>query len=493
MNFSLSSVLLFITIVFTSVSGAKAQDFRQQQFENNLTEAKAFVFRDSLVPRHALTARMAHYRIPSVSIALLEDGKIAWAKAYGWADASVKRKANARTLYQVASISKSINALGIMALAERGQLSLDEDVRNYLKTWKFPDNDFSKGKKITLTQLLSHTAGLNVHGFIGYPRHQAIPTVNQILDGQSPATNEAIVPIFAPGEREAYSGGGTTLIRKILDDQISKNYDSLMQALVLRPLKMKRSTFQQPLSAGVKNVAWAHDQQMKPVAGGFYVYPEQAAGGLWATASDIALMILEVQKILQHDKRGLLSQSTVTNMLTPVQDQFALGFGIQQKGRDTYFYHEGQGYGYTAVYYGSKTRGRGAVVLTNAYPDNGQPFIQEVVNALATAYGWEGFYQPQEFTLAAVPEEVLEKYVGTYESQEPPVKISIRKNGPHLELQARRPERMYALDAITFFLGSSPSDRVVFLPATDASGSIAALEVRKGEQVLFKAVKQGKN
>jgi CubicO group peptidase (beta-lactamase class C family) len=490
MNFSLPSVLLYITVVLTSGSVSQAQDIRQKQFENNLTEVRSFVFTDSLIPRHALTARMAHYHIPSVSVALIENGQIEWAKAYGWADVAAKRKANAETLYQVASISKSINALGIMALAEKGQLSLEEDVRNYLRTWKFPDNDFSKGKKITLTQLLSHTAGLGVHGFIGYPHHHPLPTVNQILDGQSPANNEAIVPIFTPGERAEYSGGGTTLIRKILDDQISKNYDSLMQALVLRPLKMKRSTFQQPLSVAVKNVAWAHDKAMKPVTDGYYVYPEQAAGGLWATASDIARMVLAVQKMLHHDKGGILSQNTVTNMLTPVQGEYAMGFGIQQKGNDTYFYHEGQGYGYTAVYYGSKTQKRGVVVLTNAYPDNGQAFVQEVLNAIATTYQWEGFYHPEEFSLAALPEAQLEKYVGTYESQDPPIKISITKKGAHLQLQARRPERMYALDASTFFLGSSPSDRVVFLPAPDTPGEITALEVRQGEQVLFRAVRQ---
>src|SRR5690606_14030516 len=131
--------------------------------------------------------------------------------------------------------SKSVNALCVMKLVEEGKLSLDTDIRSYLKSWTFPDNEFSQNQPITLANLLSHTAGLNVHGFRGYPAGDSLPNLNQILNGQRPANNPAIKPIFKPGIKYEYSGGGTVIIRKILEDNIASNYTSLLASKVFKP------------------------------------------------------------------------------------------------------------------------------------------------------------------------------------------------------------------------------------------------------------------
>ncbi len=368
--------------------------------ENNLTETRELIFEDSIISKYSIIDRMKFYKIPSVSIAVINNGKIEWTKTYGYADIETKRLANTTTLYQVASITKSVNGLGIMKLVQDGKLTLTKDIRNYLKSWTFPDNELSKNKLITLKNLLSHTAGLSVHGFIGYSTSDSIPTINQILNGERPANNESIKPIYPINEHFEYSGGGYSVIRKILDDNISSNYDSLMQAVVLKPLKITNSTFSQPLLTQYKNYAYGSDKEMQPLKGNYYIYPEQSAGGLWSTATDIAKFVLSIQNDLKGSPNSLIDKHLSDEMLTPVLNNYALGFGVVQKSGEKYFWHEGENYGYNSIYYGSFTTGKGVVILTNGYPSNGQPFIQELLNSVATAYSWKDFYNPIKKKLA---------------------------------------------------------------------------------------------
>ncbi|MGN6531131.1 MAG: serine hydrolase, partial [Ginsengibacter sp.] len=341
----------------------------------------------------------------------------------------------------------------------------------------------------TLKNLLSHTAGLNVHGFIGYPVSDSLPTINQILNGERPANNEPIKPIYPVNEHFEYSGGGYTVIRKILDDNISSDYDSLMQAVVLKPLKMTNSTFSQPLLPKYKNYAYGSDKEMKTLKGNYYVYPGQSAGGLWSTATDIAKFVLSVQNDLKGSPNSLINKSLAKEMLTPVLNNYALGFGVVEKGGEKYFWHEGESYGYNSIYYGSFTTGKGVVILTNAYPTNGQPFIQELLNSVATSYDWKDFYNPIKKKLTSVPDSLLAKYIGDYYSENPKMKISISLKGDALELMARRSEKMYATKPDTFFLASSPDDNCVF-SSSKKDGYIDTFEVIQNGKAIIKATKK---
>ncbi len=457
--------------------------------ENNLTDTRELIFEDSIISKYNILDRMKFYKIPSVSVAVINNGKIEWTKTYGYAEIATKRLANNNTLYQVASITKSVNALGILKLVQEGKLSLTSDIRNYLKTWKFPDNEFSKNKIITLKNLLCHTAGLNVHGFIGYAITDSIPTINQILNGERPANNEPIKPTYPINEHFEYSGGGYTVIRKMLDDNISSNYDSLMTAVVLKPLTMLNSTFSQPLSRQYKNYAYGSDKEMQALKGNYYIYPEQSAGGLWSTATDIAKFVLSIQNDLKDRPNSLINKGLTDEMLTPVLNNYALGFGIVEKGGEKYFWHEGESYGYNCMYYGSFTTGKGVVILTNAYPNNGQPFIQELLNSVATTYEWKDFYNPIKKKLFSVPDSVLDKYIGDYYSEKPQMKISITRKGNRLELTARRPETMYATKPDTFFLASAPNDNCVFSSSKN-DGNIDSFEVIQNGKTIIKATKK---
>jgi CubicO group peptidase (beta-lactamase class C family) len=466
-----------------------AQNDKVTAFENGLTETKEIIFEDSALNKYSIIQRMKYYKIPSVSLAIIDNGKIVLSKAYGFADIGKKRPATINTLYQVASISKSVNALGVLKLVQEGKLSLTSDIRAYLKTWSFPDNELSQHKSITIKNLLSHTAGLSVHGFIGYSTSDSLPTINQILDGQRPANNEPVKPIYPVGEHFEYSGGGYTILRKILDDNISPDYDSLMTAIVLAPIGMTNSTFSQPLSQAYTNYAYGTDHDMHTLKGNYYRYPEQAAGGLWSTATDIAKFVMRIQNDLSGSKHSILNKELTQEMLTPVLNNYSLGFGIVEKGGEKYFWHEGESYGYNAMYYCSFSTGKGVVILTNAYPNNGQPFIQELLNSVATAYDWKDFYKPVRKKLAVVPDSLLSKYIGEYYSENPPMKISIARNGSQLELTARRPEKMYATDLNTFFLMSSPDDKCVFSSAAK-DGTIDTFEVIQNGKTIIKATKK---
>jgi len=468
---------------------ALAQVTKISKVENNLTETRDLIFEDSVIPKYNIVDRMKFYKIPSVSVAVINNGKIEWIKTYGYADIDTKRLANATTLYQVASITKSVNALGIMKLVQEGKLSLTTDIRNYLKTWTFPDNEFSKGKLITLKNLLSHTAGLSVHGFIGYSVDDSLPTINQILNGERPANNEPVKPIYPINEHFEYSGGGYAVIRKILDDNISTNYDSLMTALVLKPLKMTNSTFSQPLSTKYKNYASGSNKEMATLKGNYYIYPEQSAGGLWSTATDIAKFVLSIQNDLKGCPNSLINKQLTDEMLTHVLNNYALGFGIVEKGGEKYFWHEGESYGYNSMYYGSFTTGKGVVILTNAYPNNGQPFIPELLNSVATVYDWKDFHKPIKKKLVFVSDSLLAKYAGQYYSENPKIKISIKQNGNHLELTARQTEKMYATKPDTFFLASSPDEDCVFSSSKN-DGTIDTFEVIQNGKTIIKATKK---
>lgn len=156
------------------------------------------------VPKYNIEERLKELGIPGVSVAVFKDGTIEWAKGYGMADSTEQRPVNAETLFQAGSISKPVAATQALQLVEQGRLDLDENVNDYLTSWQLPDNEFTTKEKVTTRRILTHTAGLTVHGFPGYQKGAAIPSVPDILDGKG---NTDSVRVFKePGGRFKYSG-----------------------------------------------------------------------------------------------------------------------------------------------------------------------------------------------------------------------------------------------------------------------------------------------
>src|SRR5215469_2383243 len=200
----LHSTILWLVAILLSLSSHTAAQSKGSDPEQRIRGITAKAVELSVNANEpplqlSLQELMELYRIPAFSIAVIDDYKIAWAKAYGVTDAASKTPVTTRTLFQAGSISKPVAATGALYLVEKGKLSLDEPVNEKLKTWKVPDNEFTATQKVTLRRLMSHTAGLTVHGFPGYDVDEPLPTLAQILNGEKPANTAPIRVDVAPG------------------------------------------------------------------------------------------------------------------------------------------------------------------------------------------------------------------------------------------------------------------------------------------------------
>ena len=363
-----------------------------------------------------LEERMKHHKITGVSIAVVHNYKIDWAKGYGWADVAEQRPVTEKTLFQAASISKSLNSVGVLKLVQDGKLDLHTDINHYLTSWKFPYDSVSKGKPITLTALLSHTAGLTIHGFPGYARVDTLPSVQQILDGEKPANTKAVRSFIEPDSTVVYSGGGTTITQLMITDVTGQPYDEYMQKNVLDPLGMKTSSYRQP-PAGIDSslLATGYKADGTPVKGKYHIYPERAAAGLWTNPTDLCQYIIETARSYNGKSGKVLTPEYTKLRLEPVKEDAGLGVFIFRYDTSFYFLHSGGNEGFTCYYIGNTSTGDAVVIMTNS--DNGS-LLSEVANSVATVYGWTDYYQPVQKTVVEIDEAILEKYAGKYEAEE---------------------------------------------------------------------------
>ncbi|OFV88654.1 MAG: hypothetical protein A2V74_00360 [Acidobacteria bacterium RBG_16_70_10] len=400
-----------------------------------------------------LADRMAHYHTAGLSIAVVNEGRIEWARGFGVAEAGTP--VTERTLFQAGSISKPVFALAVVRLAQQGRLSLDEDVGRYLKSWTVPASGGFQ-PRITLRQLLTHSAGLTVHGFPGYATTETLPTVVQVLDGSPPANTMPVRVNMLPGVQFRYSGGGTTVAQLAVTDLLGKPFPQIMWELLLDPIGMSDSTYEQPLPAArAAQAATAHPWKGRPLPGRFYVYPEMAAAGLWTTPSDLARAGIELQKALRGES-AVLSKERAAEMLTPrIQDDMGVGFFLEGKGETVRFGHGGWDEGFVAKATFYKDRGLGAVVMINS--NEGAAVLDEVLRAVATEYAWPGFFEEDKKPATVAP-AVLEAYTGEYAGKFGlRVRVAGQGDGlalsvgdqPALALRAESEARFFAADLDT--------------------------------------------
>ena len=334
-----------------------------------------------------VAAQMQEHRIKGLSLAIIDKGRIAVAKGYGFTDRGGKVPVTTSTLFQAGSVSKPVAALGALHLVERGRLSLDEDVNGCLKTWKVPENEMTKDEKVTLRRILSHSAGLTVHGFPGYAVGKPVPTLVQILDGAKPANTAAIRVDVVPGSQWRYSGGGYTVMQQMVIDVTGKPFPQFMKEAVLEPFGMESSTYEQPLpDTLIAKAATGYYANGKEVKGRWHIYPEMAAAGLWTTASDLARVAIGIQKGLAGEANPVISQSMARQMLTAEKGGFGLGWGVEGSGKTLRFSHGGRDEGFDALVTAYAEAESGAVVLINAN-DNSEA-VKRVVEAIAQQYRW---------------------------------------------------------------------------------------------------------
>jgi len=342
-----------------------------------------------------LSQVMDKFHVPGVSVAVIKDSRIHWAKAYGTADVVSGAKVDTETAFQAASISKPVAAMAVLRAVQDGRFGLDDDINGILKSWKLPTGDFTKSQPVTPRSLLSHTSGLDDgFGFPGYHPSEPVPTLTQILDGQKPSNVGSVRLGRPPMTAMKYSGGGVTLMQLALMDVMQRPFPEIMRQTVLDPLGMRHSAYEQPLSsARDRNAARAHGLEGQAMDAKWHVYPELEAAGLWTTPSDLATFLIEVEQSIQGRSNRVLSRATVQEMVNPVGvGDYAVGLGVAKRGEGWYFGHGGSNWGFRCDMRAHKIKGYGVAVMTNG--DRGGRVIDELERRIESAYRWDSLDKP---------------------------------------------------------------------------------------------------
>jgi CubicO group peptidase (beta-lactamase class C family) len=395
-----------------------------------------------------IESRMAHYGVPGVSIAVIVDSKIAWSKAYGVMNKERKEPVTTQSLFQAGSISKPVAAYGALRIAASGRVNADEDVNNYLKSWQLPDNEFTKERKVNLKQLLSHTGGVTVHGFGGYPPGVQVPTLVQILNGEAPSNSPPIRVDKLPGVDFRYSGGGYCIMQQMLIDVEGKSFPQIMHEQVLGPLGMQSSTYDQPLPPEklvLATTGYLPNGSM--TEGERHTYPEMAAAGLWTTAEDLARYAIDVQLSFKGESNKVLTREQTQQMLTPYNSQDrGLGPAIEIKSKEVYFGHGGWDEGFSSELIAHRDKGYGVVVLTNSnHPD----FISELIRAVALTYEWTDFMPT--YTSVASTDSDIQRIVGRYQyDSDNIVQIFAEEGKLYYQYPGLEPWRLFKVSDSTF-------------------------------------------
>jgi len=275
---------------------------------------------------------MEKFKVTGLSIAVIDNFQVIWAKGYGVTGVDSKAPVTPKTLFQAGSISKPVAATAALYMVEQGKLALDENVNDKLKTWKVPDNEFTQAEKVTLRRLMSHTGGLTVHGFPGYEVDAPLPTLVQVLNGEKPTNTAPVRVDFVPGTKLRYSGGGVTIEQLLMMDVSGKPFPALLRETVLDKIGMADSSYEQPLPSTRASVtAGGTYRDGREVHRKWHIYPEMAAAGLWTTPTDLAHFAVEIALSKNGKSNRILSQKMTNEMLTPVLEEAGLGFFLDKQ------------------------------------------------------------------------------------------------------------------------------------------------------------------
>lgn len=400
-------VPITILLTITSCSSQKENfqiEQRIQRIENGLVEmsspslAEQFnADRIKTANKVTLSERMAHYNVPGVSIAVINDYKVEWTKGYGVVKSGSDKPVTTETCFEAASTTKLLTSAAALHLLEQGMLDLDEDVNQKLKSWKIPENEFTQNEKVILRRLLTHQSGLTRPDGGFSEEEGSVPTLLQVLKGEAPARNQAAFVEYVPGTKHQYSNMGYIVIQLLIEDVMGKPYAQIVQETVFAPVGMKNSTVIHPLNAEFKsNVALPHDGE-----GNSYDRPQHPTalghGALVATPADLALFSIELIRAYQGQSSRIVSQKTAKKMfsaqleLDPNQS-FGLsgqGLGVFLMGAGDNFYFAYPGHnapGATCVLIASPVTGKGAVIMTNGVM--GLQLSLEILAALGDEYDW---------------------------------------------------------------------------------------------------------
>ena len=480
-----------LLIAVTVAAGVGAQ---QQASEERITRIERALLPPVIVKgrpleTRSLQERMRELKVPGVSVAVFKNGQIEWTRGWGLADVASNRKVERNTRFQAASISKPVAAAAVLALVSRGRLTLDRPVNEHLTSWKLPENEHTTTQPVTLRHLLAHSAGTTVHGFRGYAKGEAVPTLVQLLDGNKPANSAAVRVDIPVGSRWRYSGGGISIAQLAVEDETKKPFAQTARELVLDPFGMRFSTYVQPLPADLRQLAaTGYRSNGDAVAGQWHTYPEQAAAGLWTTPEDLARFAIGLQQVAAGKANKVMTSALAQDMLRRQMGDWGLGVGVLGDGDALRFSHGGANEGFRALWFGYRDHASGVVVMTNS--DAGNALANDIVRTVAREYGFAGL-APVERTLGTADPATYGDFAGRYEVPEgaPPL-IIIADGGRLFRSTGARPDQRAELlpeSKDTFFALTSDT-RIRFVRGPD--GKVAEAVVQNAGREIRAARRQ---
>ena len=480
-RFLLSSAWLAVSAI--SATSASAQPRPVAEYIAGIEGAQSGA--DSL-SRMTISELMRTFNVPGMSVAVIRDSRIHWAKGYGTADVETGAPVDTGTLFQAASISKTFNAMATLKAAQDGLFGLDDDINTILRSWRLNGGEFTRTRPVTPRTLTSHVSGLgDAFGYPGYNPGTPLPTMVQLLEGHAPSNTGPIFMEREPWTAFEYSGGGVTLMQLALSDARKRPFADVLQTTVLAPIGLAQSTFEQPLSAARdRNAARAHDRFGKGRGPKWHVYAELAAAGLWTTPSDLARFAIEVERSAKGVSNRVLSRPMAREMLTPVGvGPYAVGFSLAKQGEGWYFAHGGSNWGFQANLIMHTVNGYGLAIMSNA--DNGGPLMNEILRRVRRAYAWDseatpvprGYYAPVTTPRVTVPTDILARYPGRY--TDAVLDVSIRLENGVLQLTSGGGwSQLESLSETEFILGGNTRVRFQRDAANAVTGVIMPVSGR---------------
>lgn len=402
----LSAVLLGYQSCFAQPNNSKEE--RIKNVENGLVkyDGKAHLTADQIIdskrydklPKWNIGERMKDLVIPGVSVAVIDDFKLAWAKGYGVMEAGTDKKVTTETMFQSGSTTKVLMGITVLRLVEEGKLDLDADINTYLRSWKMPEHP--SGIKVTLRMLLTHQAGINRPGNGTETEEGTEPTLVQFLKGEKPVLSDPVFFENTPGTTHSYSNFGYMIMQLLLEDYFKTSYTQIVKQSIFNPLKMNASIIEYPFpSEFAGRVIRPHSKEGIPSPTDGLNSAPLAQAGLITTPTDLAKVACELMLADKGESNKILSRKsvqamfTVERILNPAEFEGLSGQGLGiflfGQGENKFFLHHGHNNpGANCMFVGSTTKGQGAVIMTNGM--YGLDLCVEILSSIAKEYHWDG-------------------------------------------------------------------------------------------------------
>jgi CubicO group peptidase (beta-lactamase class C family) len=433
---------------------------------------------------YSLQERMKYHKVNGVSIAVIDNYQIVWSKGYGYADVEEKRKVDTHTFFQANSMSKAINALGILKLAQEGKIDLYKDVNEQLKSWAFR-YDSTTWPKITPAHLLSHTAGLPFWGYGSINSTDTIYSTLDYLNGHPKTGAPLLQPVSPAGKMGDYSNAGALVLQQLYTDITGKEYSAAIAAQVLQPLGMHTSFFTTPPPGNLSpKLASGYLASGERVNNKFMLSAIMATGGLWTTPGEFANYVVEMQLAYKGKSNKVINQPMAQLHLTRTlaDADVSPGSWIQNRKEELYFFHSGSNVGTTCWFLAGVHNGKGLVVMCNS--DN-TAVLTELMNSIANVYNWEGWDKPQHIQTKTLPDKTLSQYAGYYMVDSTLLEIAKEKNDLFLHVNWQK-SKIHFTTTTDFLNMEFPSEKTFVI---NKQGHVEGyLRKFNGKEVLVKKI-----